>query len=202
MPLAAAQPDALAHTYARAFIELAEAQGGRTLIEDCLAELEAILEIARQDAAFSEFLASRVVPTSKRAESIHRIFSGRINDLTLRFLQVLNDKDRLAHLPAIVGAVDSIAQEKFGRVEVDVFTAAPIDAGELKTIREKLAATLNKEVVVHPYVDSAMLGGVRLRIGDQLIDGSLSTRLRKLRDKLAQDGAAAVRAKSGRILES
>ncbi len=202
MPLSVAQPDALAHTYARAFAELVEGQGGRDMIEDCLGELEGILEIARQDPAFSEFLASRVLPTQKRSDAIDRIFSGRINDVTRRFLQVLNEKGRLSHLPAIVSAIDAVVQERFGRIEVDVYTAAPIDAGELRAIRDKLTATLNKDVVVHPYVDSAMLGGVRMRIGDQLIDGSLSTRLRKLRDKLSQDGAAAIRAKSGRILES
>lgn len=200
MPLSSAQPDALANTYAKSLFELAEAKGGQTAIESALAELEAVLELARADAKFSEFLSSRVLPTEKREASLKRIFSSRISDLVLRFLLVLNDKGRLAHLPAITAAFDSIVQERFGRVEVDVFTAAPLDASELRTIRDKLSATLGKDVVVHPYTEASMIGGVRLRIGDQLIDGSVATRLRRLRDKLAVEGASEIRSRANRIL--
>ncbi|MBX3363205.1 MAG: ATP synthase F1 subunit delta [Phycisphaeraceae bacterium] len=201
MPLSTAQPDAVAHTYARAFVELAESRGGQTQVEECLGELETIVELARQDAKFSEFLSSRVLPLDKRSTSLERIFSGRVHDVTHRFLQVLNEKGRLAHLPAIVAAIDMLVQERYGRIEVDVYTAAPIDASELRAIRDKLSATLQKDVVVHPYVETSMLGGVKMRIGDQLIDGSLSTRLRKLRDRLTHEGAASVRSRASRILE-
>lgn len=200
MPLSTAAPDALSAIYAKSLFELAESQGGAQTVAQCLDELEAVLEIARGDARFGEFLSSRVLPREKREASLKKILGGRVSDLTLRFLLVLNNKERLASLPAIASAFDRVVQERFGRVEVDVFTATPVSADEIRSIRDRLASTLGKEVIVHPYTDPAMIGGVRMRIGDQLIDGSIATRLRKMRDQLATDGAVAVRSRASRIL--
>jgi F-type H+-transporting ATPase subunit delta len=84
-------------------------------------------------------------------------------------------------------------QEAFGRVEVDVITPVPIDAESLAMIKGKISTVLGKEPVLHPYVDKKILGGIKLRIGDQLIDGSVQTRLRKLSENLKNNGGAAVR---------
>ena len=201
MPLIDSPPDALAEIYARSLLELAGAKGDRAGVEDCLGELEDILELARQNPRFGEFLASRILPTMNRSASLERIFKGKISNLTLRFLQVVNEKGRLSHLPAIVGAFDRSVQEKFGRIEVDVYTASPISTDELRMIRDRLQAALGREPIVHPYTDGSMLGGIRMQIGDRLIDGSLSTRLRRLKDKLATDGAAELRTRFDQIID-
>lgn len=201
MPLIDSPPDALAEIYAKSLFGLAEAKGGRSVIESTLAELEDILEIARGNARFNEFLASKVLPVAKRSTSLEKILKGKASDLTLRFLQVVNEKGRLAHLPPIVAAFDRLVQEKFGRVEVDVYTAAPISPDELKVIRERLQAAIGKEPIMHPYTDESMIGGIRLQIGDQLVDGSLSTRLRKLKDQLATNGAAEIRARAEKMID-
>jgi F-type H+-transporting ATPase subunit delta len=201
MPLTDAQPDALAEIYARSLIELAQGQGGREAVEGCAAELEEILEIARTNPRFSEFLASRVLPVDQRSASLERIFKGRISNLTMRFLQVLNEKGRLSHLPAVAAAYDAHVQKLFGRIEVDVYTASPISTDELKGIREQLQRALGREPIVHPYVENGMLGGVKLQIGDTLVDGSLATRLRKFRDQLATEGTTELRARMDRIVD-
>lgn len=201
MPLTDAQPDALAQTYAYSLFELANGKGGRSAVEETQSELEDILELARQDKRFNEFLASRVLGTEDRSTSLMNIFKGRINDLTLRFLLVLNEKGRLPHLPAIAAAFDNIVQKKFGRVEVDVFTAAPMSPDELRGVRDRLGQSLGKEVIVHPYTDGSMIGGVKFRIGDQLVDGSVATRLRKLRDQLAVEGSAKLRSRIDRLID-
>ncbi len=202
MPLIYAQPDALARTYAQSLIELAEHENGQEAIERTLGELEDILELAREDSLFGEFLSSRVLAKDARSASLDRIFQGKISDLTLRFLQVLNAKDRLSHLPAIVAAFDQIVQDRFGRVEVDVFTAEPVDGEELASMRSQLQDILKREVILHPYTDAEMIGGLRLRIGDHLIDGSVASRLHKLRDQMTRHGSAEVRARIDRILDT
>lgn len=202
MPLSECKPDALAFAYARALFDLVEAEGGRARVEETLGELEEIVELARSESGFGEFLASRILPEGARAGSLRRVFEGRVSPATLRFLLVLNRKGRLAHLPAIVAAFDALAQERFGRVEVDLYTAAPIDAEQLREIRQRLARALGKDVVVHPYTDGSMIGGVRLRIGDRLIDGSIATRLRRLRERLTTEGLARLRVRMDRIIEN
>lgn len=201
MPLTYSEPDALARIYANSLFDLAKQDGGPQRTEDILGELEDILELTRQDARFGEFFASRILPAKERAASIEKIFSGRVSDVTKRFLLVLNHKDRLNHLPAIVAAYEQIVQHTYGRVEVDVYTAAPIDPQDLNDIRSRLQQKLGKEPVLHAYTDPSLIGGLKLQIGDQLIDGSVRTQLRKLRDKIAENGGAAIRSTAARMID-
>ena len=115
---------------------------------------------------------------------------------------VLNAKDRLSHLPPIVAAFDELVQKHFGRVEVDVYTAAPAGEADLEAIRTRLKGVLGKEPVIHSYVEPSMVGGLKLQIGDQLIDASIAGRLRKLRDRLSNDGAAEVRARAEKFFQN
>jgi F-type H+-transporting ATPase subunit delta len=200
MPMVQSQPDALARMYATSIFELAQESGdGQQAAEHLLGELEEVLEIARSDARFGEFL-SQILSVAARRASLDRIFKGRVSDLTYKFLQVLNDKSRLSHLPAIVAALDQQVQAAFGRIEVDVYTAGPITPDELATVKAGLQRVLGKEPVVHPYTDATMIGGLKIQIGDQLLDASIATRLRKLRDKLVNDGGASIRAAAERLM--
>lgn len=197
MPLIEAAPDALAKVYAKGLFEAAEKQAGGA--EGVLGELEDILELARANDDFSEVLASRLIDADKRDAALVRLFEGRVSAHTLSFLRLLNRKGRLGHLAPITGALDAIVQERFGRVEVDVFTSAPIAQAEMASIRARLTDALGKEVVLHPYTDSSMIGGIKLRMGDQLIDASVRADLSRLRDRLlGQTGT--VRARSKDIL--
>ena len=200
MPLIDAAPDALARTYAQSLFELTKERGGASATEQTLGELEDILELARTEPKFGEFLASLILPAKSRAASIQKILRGRAADLTVNFLLVLNEKDRLSHLPAIVAAFEQLVQESFGRVEVDVYTAAPIDQQQVSEIRARLQSVLHREPVVHAYVDESLIGGMRLQIGDQLIDASVATRLRKMREKLDGAGATQIRANADRLI--
>ncbi|MCC6230429.1 MAG: ATP synthase F1 subunit delta [Phycisphaerales bacterium] len=201
MPLIDTQPGALAKTYARSLIELAMEQGGRDKVEAVLGQLQDVVELAASNPKFNEFLASRVVASGDRAASLRTMFEGAVDTLTLNFLLVLNRKGRLGYIIPIVAALDGAVQAAFGRVEVDVFTASPLDATALDSVRQQLQGSLKRDVVVHPYVDGSMIGGVKFRIGDQLVDASVATRLRKLRDRLGAEGASALRERLDRMFE-
>lgn len=201
MPLTEAPPDALARVYADSLFQLAEKAGGQNEIESVLGELEDILEVARSDTRFSEFLSSQILPVEARGEALKRILSGRASRLAMNFLLVLNAKGRLGHLAPIVAALDQRVQEAFGRVEVDLYTASPIGGDELSAIRDRLRDKLRREPIVHPYVDADMIGGLKLQIGDQLIDASVAARLAKLRDRLAREGSAQIRARADRLYD-
>lgn len=188
-----ANADALAKVYARSLFELATDAGGTDKLMEVADELEQICELAREDKKMNLFLTSPVVDVKARGKALSAIFTNRITDLTLRFLLVLNNKGRLDRLESIETAFDQLVQEAFGRIEVDVITPVAIDAELIATIKEKISTVLGKEPILHPYVDESLLGGIKLRIGDQLIDGSVQTRLRKLSEELKNNGGAAVR---------
>lgn len=200
MPLIETPIDSVAKTYAHSLFELAQQHGGQGAIENCLGELEEIIDLARGDAALGELLCSRIVDPGKRAASLRRIFEGRCTPMVLNFLLVLNRAGRLRNLTGIVAAFDKLVQNAFGRVEVDVYTAAPLEPGDREALAARLREALGRDPVLHAYVDATMLGGLRVQIGDQLIDASLSSRLRRFGDQIATRGAASVRAAAGRII--
>ncbi|MCH7846822.1 MAG: ATP synthase F1 subunit delta [Planctomycetes bacterium] len=193
--------DAIAKVYAKSLYELADDAGGRDKIVELAEELEQICELARGDRTFREFLASPIINTKARGEAIRRIFHGRVTDLALRFLLVLNNKARLRRLESISAAFDQLVHEALGRIEVDIYTPGPLGPEQLDTIKQRIQAALGKDPVLYSYTDAAMIGGVRLRIGDQLIDGSVASRLRRLRQHLLTSGSSAVRQRLDRIIE-
>lgn len=193
--------DALSLIYARSLYDLAEEAGGRDKIIEVSEELEQICELARSDRTLREFFASPIIDPSRRSESLRRIFNDRITDLTLRFLLVLNKKGRLAHLEAINSTFDHLLQEAFGQVEVDVFTPGPLGDEQANAIKSRIKKALSKEAVLHHYTEPAMLGGLKLRIGDQLIDGSVATKLKRLKHNLTISGPTKMRTRMDRIIE-
>jgi F-type H+-transporting ATPase subunit delta len=195
------QTDALATVYAKSLFELASDAGGNDKVVEIADELEQVCELMQQNSETHLFFTSPIIDVPKRGETLSAIFSNRVTDLTLRFLLVLNNKGRLNHLESISVAFDLLVQEAFGRVEVDVFTPTAIDADAINIIKEKVQSMLGKEPVLHPYVDKQMLGGLKLRIGDQLIDGSVQTKLRRLSESIKNSGGTAIREQFETYLE-
>ena len=198
------QYDEVAGVYARSLYELAHEAGGLEKVEEIYGELDAIVEMSRADAKLKEFFSSPILGKGAREQTLRAVFENRISDMLLRFLLVANEKGRLGELDHIAGAMDAMLQEAHGRIEVDVYTASADQIGDelLSTVREKIQAATGKEPVLHKYSDPSMIGGIKLLIGDQLIDGSVATRLRRMREGIIGRGATGLRAESGRFLEN
>ncbi len=202
MPLLETQPDAAASIYANSMFELMNKRGGQQAVEAALGELEEFVELARSDAKFGEFISSRIISAEKRSHALETIFKGKLSTPVLNFVLVLNRKGRLGEITGVVAALDHLVQNAFGRIEVDVYTASPINDEDKAALTAKLKTALGREPVIHPYVDGRMIGGIRMQIGDQLIDGSVATSLRKLTEQLTTNGSAIIRAASDRIIDA
>ena len=185
--------DALSNVYARSLFELATDGGGNEHALEVSEELEQICELARQERELGLFFSSPVIDATKRGKALSAIFANNVTELTHHFLLVLNLKGRLNHFESIASAFDALVQKAFGRIEVDVYTPTPVDAESINIIKTRVTEMLGKEPVLHPYIDSSMLGGIKLRIGDQLIDGSVQTRLRRLSETIKTQGGTAIR---------
>jgi F-type H+-transporting ATPase subunit delta len=183
------QVDEVAKVYARSLFELARELGGDAGVASMGAELREVCELARGDRRLQEFFRSPIVDPARRAESLRRMFGGKVTDTLLNFMLVLNRKGRLAELLSIEGAYDALEQDAFGRVEVDVFTASgSVDEGTKASLAADLKKSIGKDPVMHFYADPSMIGGLKLRIGDRLIDGSVAAQLRRMRSTLLDRG--------------
>lgn len=193
--------DAVARVYAQSLLELAEAAGGDAKIAEIGEELQALLEVVRGDAMIAEFLRSPIVDRNKRGASLRTVLDGRVSDLLLRFVLVLNGKGRLGRIDDIVAAYDELLNARFGKVEVDVFTVdGRLDDAQLSLLSEKIRTRLGKEPVFHQYADASLIGGLVLRVGDQLIDGSVRGRLRGLRETILEGGSSTIRGRGETFL--
>ncbi len=193
--------DEIALVYARALLEECEHSGGTAQAVSIGQELTELGELIRADKKFSEFLRSPLLDGSKRVASLSKILQGRVSDVLFRFAMVLAERGRAGRLSDVADAFDRLLQERLGRIEVDVYTVAGnADEATLATVRTRVKEAFGKEPVLHQYADPNMIGGVKLRVGDQLIDGSIATGLRNMRTRITRLGGEQIRARMRDIL--
>ena len=177
--------DQVNRAYAQALYEMAEQQDN---IDEVADEMDQLGELLRSDRGFRHLMTSPALGVGERAGIIERVLGDRVSVVVYRFIQVLNHKQRLGALRGIVQAFGDLVSENRGLVEVDAFVPQRLDETETQSLTERLGEILGKQVVLHQYVDESLIGGLKLRIGDQLIDGSVATQLKRLRRGLAQSG--------------
>lgn len=189
----------VAEVYARSLLELADEAGGDTP-EEVGAELAQIVELMGEQPDLRRILQDPAVPARRRAESIERLFKGRVTDLTYRFLRVLNDKGRLDQLTAIQQGLASKLKARRGEFDVDVYAAQPLSDEQARRVAERVGSLMGGTALVTQRVDPSMIGGLKLRIGDRLIDASIATRLQHMRRRLQEKTREAVRHQPDRML--
>jgi F-type H+-transporting ATPase subunit delta len=171
----------LAFAYAEALLELAnEAKIAASIGE----ELGGLRQIIETDKLFAQLLGDPAISTEERGQLLHRVFDGRASTLMSHFLGLVNEKGRLVLLPQIAGAYDALLDEQQGVVEVEATVAQGLGDDQLEAIRRKVGDVLKREAVIHQSVDPAILGGLVLRVQDQLIDGSIRAQLAAMRRQL------------------
>lgn len=188
MPQLASQSvDAVARTYAKALFDLAESKGQLEAVE---ADLHGLAKLWAENADFGKLMSSRVIGADQRAGMIDRMFQGRVEGMTYRFLQVLSHNSRGDKLPGVATAFDELMDEKLNRLDVTAYVSTPLDASELQRVRDQISSALNKDVQLSQETDESLIGGLKLRIGDQLIDGSVAAQLRRVKAKMLEAGEA------------
>jgi F-type H+-transporting ATPase subunit delta len=188
------QAGALAQTYARALFELSAETGALADVADELVQLVQLLEA---NPTLAALFAHHGIATDRRAATLEKIFRGRVHQTTYGFLGVLNAKGRLGYLKEIHTAFELILKEARGEVDVDVYSATPLSSEQARGVSERIGAAIGKTAVVKPHVDPDLIGGLKIRIGDRLIDASVASQLRRIRHDILRRGAAAARAGTG-----
>ena len=173
----------IARNYAETLLALAERQGPGALEEfgRALDELAALL---RSDPRARQFLDTpRVSPAQKKA-ALTAALAGRAPAMFVRFVMVLTDKRRQSLLPEIALAYRDLTDERMGRVRVAVTISHAPDEALQAEIGNALADRLGRTVIPTYRVDPELLGGMVLRLGDEILDGSVRSRASALRRRL------------------
>jgi len=137
------------------------------------------------DAEVTRLLANPAVPSAARIDVLERILGSDVSGPQRNLLALLIRRGRFEALPAVIREFDRLYRQREGIVEARVTSAAALDAPGLEALRERLEQLTGKHIELSSEVDPALLGGVVVRVGDQLIDGSVRGRLERLRTDLS-----------------
>jgi F-type H+-transporting ATPase subunit delta len=167
--------------YAKTLLDLANE---RQQAEPMAQELSQLQEIVESNPSFKTILSDPAIGSSERTALLEKVFSGNVSPLIWNFLRVLNNRGSLKLLGEIADAYEDLLNDQMGRIEVDVTVAQKLPANELEEVRQRVGKALRKEAVVHQYVDESIIGGLVVRVGDQLIDASVRSQLQSMRQQL------------------
>lgn len=172
---------AVARNYAGALFELAGRDGSESAYG---ALIEEIGSLYADSLEFRRFLDAPGVALREKKDAIQRAFAGRAPSLFVRFLMVLLDRRRQRVLPSIAEAYRDMLDEKAGRVRATVTLPFEADDEARDEIVSALEGRFDKTVVPEFHVDPNILGGVIIRVGDELMDASVRRSLEQLRREL------------------
>ncbi len=168
----------IARNYAEALLELArraeDAAGWGKLIRDVANGVE-------QDITLKHFLESPRISEAQKSEVFFQALGDRVPRHFLRFLQTLVRKRRQMLIPEIAAEYEALVDVVEGRVHANVTVAKTATAVDEARISEHLSRVVGKKVVPHMNVNPAILGGIVIRIGDTVMDGSVRKRLARLK---------------------
>jgi len=172
---------AIAQLYAEALLPLAQSGGDPA---DVLAELQQVAEFVRDEPGCRSWCDSPSVPVERKLEVLERALRGRVSDLTKDAVLVIARHARLGLLPAIAAEFDRALKLATGRVEVHVTTAVPLDGPASAALSAVLQKRLGAVPLLDVRVDASILGGLVVRVGDEVLDVSTRSGLEQLKATL------------------
>ena len=180
---------ALAKMYAGALFSEAQTNERAAQIAEELTELVDLLERTHNAEAL---LAAALLAARERCEMVRRVFHGRVSELVEAFLGVLARRNRLGILRAAAGQFQKLLDKRMGKVELTVTTAEPLDDRQRQDLIADLRRTFHAEPILTLRVEKDLLGGARVRLGDDAYDSSVATQLRRFSEGLSKRVAAGV----------
>lgn len=169
-----------ARRYAEAAFELAVRDKA---VPEWLEQLDRAAELSRDDQ-LDRLLDNPAVPVPQRLEVLERALGSGTPAPVLNLLGLLLRRGRIKSLPKVAAEFRALYLRQEGITPATVTTALALEADELRAIRERLERQTGGRIELSTEVDPAILGGLTVRLGDRLIDGSVRGRLERLRARL------------------
>jgi F-type H+-transporting ATPase subunit delta len=168
----------LAGRYATALFGLARDARQLDAVGTSLATLR---ETLRDSEDFRAMTSSPLISREQATGAVAATAAAmRLDPITTNFLGVIAQNRRLGQLPAIIRAFNLLAANHRGETTAEVTSAHPLDDGQVAALKNNLKSRLGRDVAVDLAVDPTILGGLVVKVGSQMIDGSIRTKLNSL----------------------
>lgn len=168
-----AEPSTIARPYAEAVFRLADAQGKLAEWSTALANLASVAADARMHAVIGDPNRS----AAQVAGMVIAVLAGKLGGDAENLVRVLAENGRLDVVSEIRAQYEARKNEREGVVEAEVFTAFELDAAQVADLVSRLEQKTGRKVKARVSVDTALIGGVKIIIGDKVIDGSARAQL-------------------------
>ena len=173
----------IADRYAQALFEVGEETQTTSELYQELSELVGILN---ENKDLYNFLKSPLISREDKKNVMQNIFKNQLSDNMNNFFKVVIDKDRMSTIEYIKESYKSLLNDKNNILEGTAITAVKLSEKEIKDLEKNLSIKYNKNVTLNNIVDEAILGGVLVKLGNEEIDGTVRTRLSKMKNQLSQ----------------
>jgi F-type H+-transporting ATPase subunit delta len=176
----------IARPYAAALFDLAKSEGAVDAVEAGLDELQAL---SGESEDFRRFLRSPVISADAKAGAAAAILGkANLNATVANFVKVVARNGRLFALPAIIKSFKSLAARERGEVSADVTSAARLSDAQRASLADTLKGKIGKTVTLTEHVDPTLIGGLVVKVGSQMIDTSLKTKLTAMKIAMKEVG--------------
>jgi len=173
----------VSNTYAQALFEVALELDNLDQIRE---ELGFVSETFKSHPEFYEVFRTPKINKEERKDIIIKVFGEQVSTEVMNFLKILIDKRRGTAIGGIYSEFVDMVDDHKGVVKAVVESAVELTDDEQKTLTEKLAKVTGKEIRLSALVNPEIIGGLVVKIGDKVIDGSVKNRLDIMKDNLAQ----------------
>lgn len=173
----------VARRYAEAFFSIAR---DADKVDEFQQELEIVVNTIEESELLKEYFAHLLIPAKEKKDVVNKLFGGKLSQNTLNFLAVIVDKRREGYMALITEQYKNMADELRNILKADMYSAQALPEADINDLAAKLSASTGKTVQLNPMVDASLIGGVKLRIGDQIVDATVAKKLAMLKDKLKQ----------------
>jgi F-type H+-transporting ATPase subunit delta len=172
----------LGKVYAHALIGSANSAG---VADEVVDQLGRFVDdyLAKNPQLVLAFSSPRI-DEAEKGRVIDRLLGGEFHPVLINFLKVMARRGRLGYVSAVRDAADSLRDELLGRIVAEVRTAVPLDDSLRQTVLSRIAQATSKEVRLVEVVDDRLVGGMVIRIGDTIFDGSVANQINKLSRKV------------------
>lgn len=175
-----ARRSSTARRYAEAAFEVAMRDG---TLERWRAELESAAELAGDRRALAT-LANPAISIEKRDGAVRELLSDRVSQPVMNLLQLMLRRGRIEELPRVAAEFRRLDDERQGIVHATVTAATELTQDEIRELTTRLERSTGGRIALEVEIDPSLLGGLVVRVGDRMIDGSIRGRLERLRNQL------------------
>jgi len=171
----------VAKRYSQALFEVGEENNK---LEEYLEEMKFIGDICSEYKDFFELLKTPKISINEKKDVFEETFEGKVSKEVGNFIKIILDKRRIKNIFQITKEYEKLVDKHNGVVKADAYTTMPLDKNTLKSLEEKLSKTTNKNVKLKNKVDETLIGGVKIVLGDKVIDGTIKKKLTNIESSL------------------